>query len=177
MVEFVLFCIPTVIYVLVKSRGPDRNIRTALGLAGATLGPGWAYILAFALLAPLVLIGWFSVTLIPHTALTAPGVSIAHITSVGSGVSVVLGALGEEIFFRGLLAGVLVRRLGLKWGNLLQAILFLLPHLPLLAIDVRTWPILPVQFGTGWLRTTSGTFLPGAAIHVIINIVSGLFAG
>lgn len=38
-------------------------------------------------------------------------------------------SLGEELFFRGLLGGVLFRRLGFALGNVVQTGLFLLPHL------------------------------------------------
>ncbi len=91
-----------------------------------------------------------------------------------------LRAVGEEVFFRGLLGGVLIRRLGFGWGNLLQAVLFLVPHLALLLADVRLWPVIPVQFVTGWLlgwlRHRTGTFVPGAAVHAIANIAAGIIA-
>jgi len=87
-------------------------------------------------------------------------------------------ALGEEVFFRGLLGGVLIRRLGFGWGNLVQALLFLVPHLALLMIDVRLWPLIPVQFAAGWLlgwlRHRSDSFVPGAVVHVFANIAAGL---
>lgn len=89
-----------------------------------------------------------------------------------------LRAVGEEIFFRGLLGGVLFRRLGFVRGNLLQAVFFLVPHLVLLLIDARLWLIIPVQFAAGWLlgwlRHKTGTFLPGAAVHAIVNLAAGL---
>ena len=66
--------------------------------------------------------------MIPADVREAPGVSIASVASVGAVVGVVLRALGEEVFFRGLLAGVLIRRLGFAWGNLMQALAFLVPH-------------------------------------------------
>ena len=93
---------------------------------------------------------------------------------------VILRAVGEEVFFRGLLGGVLVRRFGFARGNLLQSVIFLFPHLPLLLVDARLWPILPVQFATGWLlgwlRTKTGTFVPGAVVHVVANLSAGLLA-
>jgi len=55
-----------------------------------------------------------------------------------------LRAVGEEGFFRGLLGGVLIRRLGFGRGNLVQTLIFLVPHLALLLVDVRSWPIVPV---------------------------------
>lgn len=124
------------------------------------------------------LAGWLAIVLVPGEVLETPGVSIARLTSVSVAIGVVLRAVGEEVFFRGLLGGVLIRRRGFLWGNLLQAVLFLVPHLPLLLIDARLWPILPVQFAAGWLlgwlRHKTGTFVPGAVVHVVANIAAGL---
>lgn len=73
-----------------------------------------------------------------------------------------------------------MRRLGFGRGNLLQAVVFLIPHLALLLIDMRLWPLIPVQFAAGWLlgwlRYKTGTSLPGAAVHVLTNIAAGLIA-
>ena len=41
---------------------------------------------------------------------------------------VVKTGFAEELLFRGLIAGSLGRRLPLVWANLLQALIFLLPH-------------------------------------------------
>lgn len=69
-----------------------------------------------------------------------------------------------------------MRRLGFFWGNLLQAALFLIPHLPLLLVDVRLLPLLPVQFLTGWLlgwlRHRTGSFVPGAVLHAAVNLTA-----
>ena len=54
----------------------------------------------------------------------------------------------------------------------------LLPHTVLLALDGSLWALLVLQFVTGWLlgwlRWTSGSFLPGVAVHAVVNIVVGL---
>lgn len=129
---------------------------------------------------PLLLTGWLAIVLVPSETLNMPGVSVAQVTTMGAVLGVVLRAVGEEVFFRGLLGGVLIRRLGFGWGNLLQAVLFLVPHLALLLADVRLWPVIPVQFVTGWLlgwlRHRTGTFVPGAAVHAIANIAAGIIA-
>ncbi|MFG6443922.1 CPBP family intramembrane glutamic endopeptidase [Microbacterium sp. P06] len=181
MIEFVLFCLPVVAYVAVQSRGRSRSFRHALERVGATRGSRSAYAWALVLLLPLVLTGWLAIVLIPAEVLSMPGVTIAQITSVAGVLSVILRAVGEEVLFRGLLGGVLMRRLGFAWGNVLQAVLFVLPHLALLAIDVRTWPIIPVQFAAGlllgWLRYRTGSFVPGAAVHAISNVAAGIIAG
>lgn len=135
---------------------------------------------ALLLLPLLLLTAWLSIALIPSEVLEAPGVSIARVTSVGIAIGVVLRAVGEEVFFRGLLGGVLIRRIGFLWGNLLQSVIFLLPHLPLLLISTQLLPLLPVQFLTGWLlgwlRHKTGSFVPGAVLHAVVNIAAGLIA-
>ncbi len=87
-------------------------------------------------------------------------------------------ALGEEIFFRGLLGGWLVRRFGFTVGNSIQALLFLLPHLLLLLISTELWPILIVQgvagWLMGWLRHRSDSILPGWFAHSLINALGAL---
>lgn len=181
MLEFVLYCVPALVYVIVQARSKDSSFRLARERLGATWGSAADYGWAAVLLVPLVAAGWLAIVLIPAEALDTPGVSVARLTSIGVGVGIVLRAVGEEVFFRGLLGGVFVRRLGFAWGNLLQATTFLVPHLPLLLIDVRTWPILPVQFAAGWLlgwlRNRAGSFVPGAAVHAISNLAAGLIVG
>lgn len=178
MVEFFLLCAPALVYLVVQSRGKDRTFTSAWGRLGASTGSAAAYRWALLLLPLLLLTAWLSTALIPAEVLEAPGVSIARLTSVGIAIGVVLRALGEEVFFRGLLAGVLMRRLGFLWGNLAQAMIFLFPHLPLLLIDARLLPLLPVQFLTGWLlgwlRHKTETFVPGAVLHAVVNIAAGL---
>jgi len=87
-----------------------------------------------------------------------------------------LVALGEELFFRGLLGGWLNRRLGFGLGNLLQATIFLGPHLLLLAVSLRVWPILPVQWAAGWLlgwlRYRSDSIVPGWMVHTLMNTIA-----
>ncbi|PPG38038.1 CPBP family intramembrane glutamic endopeptidase [Pseudoclavibacter sp. RFBA6] len=181
MVEFVVFCLPGLVYVLVQSRGEHRTLRSALERLGASWGSASAYRWAALLLLPLLLTGWLAIVLIPEEALAAPGVTVARVTSVGVAASVVLRAVGEEVLFRGLLGGIFVRRLGFAVGNLVQATLFVLPHSALLLIDVRLWPIIPVQFAAGWmlgwLREKTGTFGPGAVVHVVANLAAGFIAG
>ncbi|MFC0673490.1 CPBP family intramembrane glutamic endopeptidase [Brachybacterium hainanense] len=178
--EFILFSFPTLLYLLVLTRRREHTVREAARRAGMTIGSpadyGWALLLAV----PLLLAGWLAIVLIPRDVLSLPGVQIAQLTSAGAVAGVVLRAAGEEILFRGLLGGVLVRRLGFARGNAVQSLLFLVPHLPLLAVDPRMLPILPVQFAVGWLlgwlRERTGTLLPGAAVHALSNLAAGLLA-
>ena len=89
-------------------------------------------------------------------------------------------ALGEEVFFRGLLGGWLMRRFGFLVGNALQTLIFLLPHLLILFASVHLWPLLifPVVLGwlNGWLRYKSDSILPGMIVHALGNTVSDVLA-
>lgn len=178
MLEFVLFCMPTVLYVLICLRGRGRTLPEALSRAGIAAGTGRDYGRAALVALPLLATSWLAVLLVPAEVLDDPGVTIA---TVGSGlalIGVIFRAAGEEVFFRGLLGGVLMRRLGFWWGNTLQAVVFVLPHTALLVIDSGLWPVLPVQFAAGWLlgwlRHASGSVLPGAVVHAVTNVAAGL---
>jgi membrane protease YdiL (CAAX protease family) len=87
-------------------------------------------------------------------------------------------ALGEEVFFRGFIGGLLMRRLGFVVGNMLQAAIFLLPHLMLLTVSVQLWPLLVMQFFAGWLHGwlmhKSGSILPGWLAHSLGNAFGAL---
>lgn len=178
MVEFVLFVVPVLVYVLVQTRGNGLTWESAWARVGASRGTSAAYGWAVLLLPLLLVAGWLAIVLVPADVLDAPGVSIARLSSVGVVIAVVLRAVGEEVLFRGLVGGVLMRRLDFCRGNLAQAALFLLPHLPLLLIDMRLLPILPVQFMAGWLlgwlRYKTGSFVPGAGLHVVANVAAGV---
>lgn len=180
MTELILYLIPSVIYFLIQGNRRRLGRLTAAKRLGATWGTGSGYVWALVLLVPIGILGYLAIILIPTEALATPGVSVAKVTSIAAALGVILRALGEEIFFRGLLSGVLVGRLGFATGNLLQSIIFILPHALLLLIDVSLWPILPVQFAAGWLlgwlRNRSGSFLPGALVHAVSNIGAGLIA-
>lgn len=87
-------------------------------------------------------------------------------------------AFAEELLFRGLIAGSLSRRVPLLWANLAQALLFLLPHLLILAFVPEAWPVLPLVFGGallfGWLRIKSGSILGPWLMHASGNVTMAL---
>jgi len=78
-------------------------------------------------------------------------------------------ALGEELFFRGLVGGWSMRHLGFWLGNALQSLVFLAPHLLVLSAGLELWPLLlaPLVSGWfyGWLLYRSGSILPGCLGH------------
>lgn len=180
MAEFVLFCIPTFAYLAIQSRGAERSLQSAMTQAGVSWGSPSAFRWAVSLLLPLLLVGWLAIICVPQEILELPGVVTAQLTSISAAVGVMLRAVGEEVFFRGLLGGVLIRRIGFGWGNLIQTLIFLLPHLALLLVDSRLWPLIPAQFAAGWLlgwlRHKTDSFVPGAAAHTVANIAAGALA-
>jgi membrane protease YdiL (CAAX protease family) len=80
----------------------------------------------------------------------------------------------EELLFRGLIAGSLSRRLSVVWANIVQALIFLLPHLLVVKIMPEMWGILPVIFASalfmGWVRIRSGSIVGSWLIHAFANI-------
>jgi len=92
---------------------------------------------------------------------------------------VVKTGFAEEFLFRGLIAGSLSRRLSLAWANFWQALVFLLPHLLILAFMPELWMILPIVFGfalfAGWLRIRSGSIVGPWLIHATANVTTCLY--
>lgn len=84
----------------------------------------------------------------------------------------------EELLFRGLLAGSLSRRLSLTWATLVQALIFLLPHLAILLVAPELWGMLPVVFLVmlllGWVRIKSGSILGSWLMHASGNVTMAL---
>ena len=80
----------------------------------------------------------------------------------------------EEFLFRGLIAGSLARRWRLRWANLTQALIFLLPHLLVLSIMPEMGWVIPVILAgalfAGWARIKSGSILGPWLIHGSANV-------
>jgi membrane protease YdiL (CAAX protease family) len=80
----------------------------------------------------------------------------------------------EVLLFRGLIAGSLARRLPGAWANLLQALVFLAPHLLVLRIMPEMWWALPIVFAgavfAGWLRIRSGSIIGPWLVHASANV-------
>ena len=80
----------------------------------------------------------------------------------------------EELVFRGLIAGSLARRLSLMWANLLQALVFLVPHLLILQAMPQMGMLLPLIFllalVMGWVRIKSGSILGSWLVHATLNV-------
>ena len=186
--QLLVFSIPSLIYFIFMIRRGEKgkSVLKNLGLNGSNApfyleGVG----AAVAVGGPL----WLVLRMVPSSVLESPMVSV----SVYAGWSLTLSsfmfallreafyvALGEEVFFRGMLGGWLVRRFGFMRGNTMQALVFLLPHLLLLLVSLSFWVVVVVQFLAGWvlgwLRSRSGSIFPGWLAHSLINAFGALSA-
>jgi len=92
-------------------------------------------------------------------------------------------SLAEEIFMRGFIAKRLITRLGFKWGNLLQALLFGLFHLIMMfmlsrlnAFSLLYSFIVPGVAGyiIGYIneKAGKGSIIPGWIAHGTANVIS-----
>ena len=84
----------------------------------------------------------------------------------------VAAPLGEEMLFRGWLFNALKRRLGLRAGLILSALLFTLPH----AYFVGFVPVLLAGLLLAWVYHVSGSLWPGIVLHATVNTVAILAA-
>jgi membrane protease YdiL (CAAX protease family) len=91
---------------------------------------------------------------------------------------VIKTGFAEEFLFRGLIAGSLSRRLPTVWANLIQASIFLVPHLLLLVVMPEMWVILPFVFAgslfAGWVRIRSDSIIGPWLIHATANITMAM---
>lgn len=177
MLMLLLWSLPTLIH-LMLSRGDDGGQSRRLN---GLLPVGWWWI-GWGVVVGLVCLmaGMIAVAGLPREALAGSTVSGA-ITGPGAALGVAAAAAGEEIFFRGFLQGHLARWRGERFALWGQAVIFLLPHLPLLLVDARLRVLLPVQFLAGlllgMLRRSSGSVLPAVTAHALTNMASGILLG
>jgi membrane protease YdiL (CAAX protease family) len=138
-----------------------------------------AYSAAFAVATVAILVLW-PPPLAPFTRAGSPQQPFVGLGLDGPAVpmallyGVVKTGFPEELLFRGLITGSLARRLPLLWANLVQALIFLVPHLLVLRVMPELWGILPVVFGAalvlGWVRIKSGSILGPWLIHAAANV-------
>jgi membrane protease YdiL (CAAX protease family) len=184
--QLILLLIPSIIYLTVKRRLGEKweHILVDLGWTGSKntyflQSLGMASVIGALMLVIL--------QMIPKSVLESPMVSTSFYAEWSpSLISFVYAwireafyiTLGEEIFFRGLLGGWLERRIGFWVGNAVQAVVFLLPHLLLLMVSTSFWLVVVLQFLAGWvlgwIRSRSGSILPGWLAHSLMNAVGAL---
>jgi len=182
----IIFALPALVYLIVHRRS-GGTWREGLVRVGWRLPKPVYWLWGLGVLTLLGAIGWLALRFVPAEILQDPNLNVSAYAGMTPGFGLFLlilareslaVALGEEIFFRGWLGGWLVRRYGFAIGNLVQAVCFLLPHLLMLAVSTKLWPVLPVQLAAGWLfgwlRHRSHSILPGWVVHSLVNTLSAL---
>ncbi len=184
--QLILFSIPSLIYFTIQTRRGEkwRSVLKNLGLKGCSSA---YYLEGVGIAAAVGALIWLVLRMVPSSVLVSPTVSVSAYAgwplSLPSFTYALLRealyvALGEEILFRGLLGGHLERRYGFTKGNTMQAFVFLLPHLLLLLVSLSFWTVVVAQFlagwAVGWLRSRSGSILPGWLAHSLMNALGAL---
>jgi membrane protease YdiL (CAAX protease family) len=176
----VLAGLPFLLYFAYQKWRYKRGFGEVARRAGLRLGEARyvGYSLAFALAGVAILVIW-PPPLEPFLRPGSPqqsfqGLGLAAALPMALLYGVVKTGFTEELLFRGLIAGSLSRRFSLLWANVVQALIFLIPHLLVLRIMPEMWGILPVIFASalfvGWVRIKSGSIIGGWVIHASANI-------
>ncbi|HXV63862.1 MAG TPA: CPBP family intramembrane glutamic endopeptidase [Vicinamibacteria bacterium] len=181
----VLAALPLLGYFAYHKARHKRGAREILIRCGLTVGETRyiGYCAVFALLVVSALVVWPP----PLQELLREGSAWRPFAGMGLGrkavamsllYGVVKTGFAEEFLFRGLIAGSLSRRFAMRWANLMQALVFLVPHLLLLFIMPEMWLVLPAVFlgalFVGWARIRSGSILGPWLAHACLNIAMGL---
>jgi membrane protease YdiL (CAAX protease family) len=172
--------VPFLFYFIWHRTRHKRSLREIAQRAGLQWGERryLGYSLSFALVAVAALLFWRP-ALEPFVRVGSPQRAFA---GLGFGVSAVVLALlygvvktglTEEVLFRGLIAGSLARRLPAWGANLVQALIFLLPHLLAVRLMPELRGMLVLIFAgaifLGWVRLKSGSMLGPWLIHASLN--------
>lgn len=181
----ILVVIPLLAYVLFHRRRTGLSAIDACRRAG--LRVGHVRYVWMCLLVSLAAVGALTLWPPPLEPFGREGSAQHAFVGLGLGVEslaiallygVVQTGFSEEFFFRGLIAGSLSRRLPVFWANVIQALVFLLPHLLLLTIMPEVWPLLIVVFGgglfAGWIRLRSESILGPWILHASVNVTMAL---
>lgn len=147
--------------------------------AGLRRCSGWtAAFSAFAALGLFVAIN-LALALLPEAWLTAYNADMAPIASTGLFTAlsiVVVGPLAEELVFRGIIQTRLLRAMPPWTAVVLQAVLFGIIH----GTPIQIVYALLLGLALGFLRSRTGSILPGFAAHAAFNAMNdplGLLGG
>lgn len=177
--------IPFLPYYVFHKRRHQRGIAEIARRAGLQLGQGRyiGYCLMSAVAVVAMLVIW-PPALEPMTRKGSAWQGFVGLGFSGTSVSmallygVVKTGFAEEFLFRGLIASSLSRRLPILWANIVQAFIFLAPHLFILLIMPEMWPILPLVFAyslfVGWVRIKSESIVGPWLVHASVNTAMGL---
>jgi membrane protease YdiL (CAAX protease family) len=181
----VLAGLPFFLYYVYHRRRDRLTLAETTRRAGLQLGEERyiAYCVIVALAVAAVLLQWHP----PLEPLNREGSGLRPFVGLGLGFPAVVMALlygavqtafCEELLFRGLIAGILSRRLSLLWANTLQTGVFLAPHLLVLTVIPEMSRVLPLVvvgglFG-GWARIKSDSILGPWIVHAAVNVTMAL---
>lgn len=185
-VQLLLFGgVPCLVYYLYHRLRYRRSLRDVAVRLGICVGnPKWlGYAAAISAAAVIALVTSSS----SFRALVGEGLAQQQFAGLGITPASIVAALlygvvqtglSEEVLFRGLIAGSLQRRLPLRWANLVQALIFLLPHAPILFVAPELWGVLVAVLAAalvlGWLRMRSGSILGPWLFHASVNVTTAL---
>jgi uncharacterized protein len=178
-VQLLLYAIPCAIYAIVQRLRGRTWSQSAANLGLRRSQPVY-YVWALLFFVVLGLLSLVTISVFFPGYYDRPGVAASQYAGVELGILTaiyafvregVYVALGEELFFRGLVGGWLMRHLGFWVGNAVQSLVFLAPHLFVLSAGVELWPLLlaPLVSGWlyGWLLYRSGSIMPGWLGHTL----------
>lgn len=186
--EALVFSLPAVVYAAVAYWHYEfdwTEIRRRLGI---TVGAARWWLVAVGITVLNVAILIVAVSVDMHVIFVDEHSPLDRFVGLGVGTEAVVAALiygiigaglWEELVFRGLIAGALFRRMRFWLANVIQALIFLAPHLLVLLVEPGLWywliPFVTV-FGLilGWLRGRSGSFVPAWLVHAAGNSATAL---
>lgn len=182
-ISLALVSAPAIVYALIVRITKKLDFKAIVENLGLTLGIRRYYTYAFAILSFLVLSGLLfhklglSISPPLKRFLGQPMTPVNLIQALSFGL--VVTGFGEELLFRGLIGGMLGRRLSFWKANIAQAIFFIVPHLLILFDNPSYWPSVvvgPFLLGLilGWLRLRSGSIFPCWIIHGFGNVFSAI---
>ena len=178
--ELLVLSVPSLLYAR-RLRHRGHSAAQARAAVGWTTGDPQPYVLAVAVALVLLPLTYVALRVIPSGSVANSAhlhVNYGQASTLGDYLAILLLAVAEEILFRGFIAGLLFRRYGFATGNVVQAFIFLAPHLLLLLVSTAIWPLLPVQLIAGWLlgllRSKSDSIGPSSLAHVAANLIAPL---
>lgn len=174
---------PAIVYALIMRFTKKLAFKEIAKNLGLTSGVRRYYTYAFAILSLVIFFNLLlrslgvSISPSPERFSGQPLTFLSLIQALSFGL--VVTGFGEELLFRGLIGGMLGRRLSFWKANIAQAIFFIVPHLLILFDNPSYWPSVvvgPFLLGLilGWLRLRSGSIFPCWIIHGFGNVFSAI---
>lgn len=183
-IQLLLFLvIPFIVYTLTK----DKNSEGFLKYIGITKVSGNSYISAIRItgIAYIFTIGYFILLKFNGGMLISPLKQAYEISSPITFIftSLVFGlnaGICEEILFRGFIGKRLINILGFDRGNIIQTVIFSIPHLSTFGIKLTYEVILGVinagvmgwTFGYIMYKRSNGSILPSILAHTLVDIIA-----